>query len=146
MGFGLQFDRLFAMLDAGTYTPDAFNTGYTDVFAARMQRHRPDQQTVNMSCPGESTDTMINGTLPLATTYWFSSGYGMVKQVTRFNNAESTFSPVGRTCSPYCTPTFPRMPRRALIGIGPSANEKSWCTSSGCDTLFEALQVVWLRV
>ena len=61
MGFGLQFDRLFAMLDAGTYTPDAFNTGYTDVFAARMQRHRPDQQTVNMSCPGESTDTMING-------------------------------------------------------------------------------------
>jgi hypothetical protein len=38
-----------------------------------------------------TTDTMINGTLPLATTYWFSSGYGMVKQVTRFNNAESSF-------------------------------------------------------
>ena len=61
MGFGLQFDRLFEMLDAGTYTPDAFNTGYTDVLAARMHRLRPDQQTVNMSCPGESTDTMING-------------------------------------------------------------------------------------
>jgi hypothetical protein len=59
--FGLQFDRLFEMLDAGTYTPDAFNTGYTDVLAARMHQLRPDQQTVNLSCPGESTDTMING-------------------------------------------------------------------------------------
>jgi lysophospholipase L1-like esterase len=49
------------MLDAGTYTPDAFNTGYTDVLAARMHQLRPDQQTVNLSCPGESTDTMING-------------------------------------------------------------------------------------
>src|SRR4051794_26710119 len=45
--FGLQFDRLFAMLDAGTYTPDAFDTGYTDVLAARMQQLRPGQQTVN---------------------------------------------------------------------------------------------------
>ena len=59
--FGLQFDRLFEMLDAGTYTPDAFHTGYTDVLAARMHGLRPGQQTVNLSCPGESTDTMING-------------------------------------------------------------------------------------
>ena len=47
MGFGLQFDRLYEMLDAGTYTPDAFDTGYTDVLAARMRRMRPDQRTVN---------------------------------------------------------------------------------------------------
>ena len=32
MAFGLQFDKLFALLDAGTYTPAAFNTGYSDVF------------------------------------------------------------------------------------------------------------------
>ncbi|MGH9274382.1 MAG: hypothetical protein ACRDZU_07025, partial [Acidimicrobiales bacterium] len=61
MAFGLQFDRLYEMLDAGTYTPDAFNTGYTDVLAARMQALRRDQQTVNLSCPGESADTMIDG-------------------------------------------------------------------------------------
>lgn len=61
MGFGLQFDRLFEMLDAGTYTPDAFDTGYTDVLAAQMQEIRPDQQTVNLSCPGESTETMVDG-------------------------------------------------------------------------------------
>ena len=60
-GFGFQEDRFNAMLDAGTYTPDGFNTGYTDVLAARMQRLRRDQQTVNLSCPGETTDTMING-------------------------------------------------------------------------------------
>ncbi len=59
--FGLQFDRLFEMLDAGTYAPDAFDTGYTDVFAARMQSQRPDQQTMNLSCPGETTETMISG-------------------------------------------------------------------------------------
>ncbi len=59
--FGLQFDRLFELLDAGSYTPEAFNSGYTDVFAARMELLRPDQQTVNLSCPGESADTMIGG-------------------------------------------------------------------------------------
>ena len=61
IGFGLQLDRLFEMLDHGTYTPDAFQTGYTDVFAARMHGIRSDQQVVNMSCPAESTYTMING-------------------------------------------------------------------------------------
>jgi hypothetical protein len=30
-------------LDGGTYTPDAFNTGYTDVLAAKMQRIRHGQ-------------------------------------------------------------------------------------------------------
>ncbi|MEO5839548.1 MAG: SGNH/GDSL hydrolase family protein [Acidimicrobiales bacterium] len=61
MVFGLQFDRLFEMLDAGTYTPDAFDTGYTGGLAARMRQLRRDQQTVNLSCPGESTATMIKG-------------------------------------------------------------------------------------
>jgi lysophospholipase L1-like esterase len=59
--FGLQADKLFALLDAGTYTPDAFNTGYTDDFAAQMRQIRPHQQVENLSCPAESTDTMING-------------------------------------------------------------------------------------
>lgn len=60
-GFGLQLGKLFALLAAGTYTPDAFNTGYTDDFAAQMRQIRPDQQVENLSCGGETTDTMING-------------------------------------------------------------------------------------
>lgn len=61
IAFGLQVDKFFALLEAGTYTPDAFNTGYIDDFAAQIRHIRPDQQIENLSCPLESTDTMING-------------------------------------------------------------------------------------
>jgi hypothetical protein len=47
------------MVDAGTYTPDAFNTGYTDVFARLMRQIRPDLTVVNYSCPGGGGDTHI---------------------------------------------------------------------------------------
>ena len=53
--------RWLAMLENGTYTPTAFNTGYTDVFAALMRQLRPNQRVVNYSCPATSTATMING-------------------------------------------------------------------------------------
>jgi lysophospholipase L1-like esterase len=64
MGFGLQLDKLSALLAAGTYTPDAFNTGYTDDFATQMRQIRPDQQVVNLSCPLETTGTMISSGCP----------------------------------------------------------------------------------
>jgi lysophospholipase L1-like esterase len=64
MGFGLQFDKFIDLLNAGTYTPDAFNTGYTDDFATQMRQIRPNQQVVNLSCPAETTDSMINGPCP----------------------------------------------------------------------------------
>jgi lysophospholipase L1-like esterase len=59
-GFGLQVTRWLAMLDAGTYTPDAFNTGYTDDLAARIRgRLRPHLQVVNYSCPASGTGDML---------------------------------------------------------------------------------------
>jgi hypothetical protein len=59
-GFGLQINRLDAMLEAGTYTPDAFNTGYTDDLAAMIRaRLRPDLQVVNYSCPASGTGEML---------------------------------------------------------------------------------------
>jgi lysophospholipase L1-like esterase len=59
-GFGLQLNRLDAMLEAGTYTPDAFNTGYTDDLAAMIRgRLRPDLQVVNYSCPATATGDML---------------------------------------------------------------------------------------
>jgi lysophospholipase L1-like esterase len=61
MGFGLQFDKLDLLLEAGAYSPDAFDTGYTDVLGARMRQLRPGQQTANFSCPGETTATMVEG-------------------------------------------------------------------------------------
>lgn len=60
-GFGLQLSRFFAMRANGTYSPDQFNTGYTDVFAGLMRRIRPDQQVVNFSCPLTSTEVMVAG-------------------------------------------------------------------------------------
>jgi lysophospholipase L1-like esterase len=59
-GFGLQVTRWAAMVDAGTYTPDAFNTGYTDDLAAMIRaRLRPDLQVVNYSCPASGTGDML---------------------------------------------------------------------------------------
>jgi GDSL-like Lipase/Acylhydrolase family len=59
-GFGLQVTRWLAMVDAGTYTPDAFNTGYTDDLAARIRtRLQPHLQVVNYSCPASGTGDML---------------------------------------------------------------------------------------
>ncbi|HKE52385.1 MAG TPA: SGNH/GDSL hydrolase family protein [Actinomycetes bacterium] len=60
-GFGLQVIRWLQMLDAGTYTPDAFNTGYTDDLAATIRaRLRPDLQVVNYSCPATGVGDMLS--------------------------------------------------------------------------------------
>ena len=41
--------------------PSGFNTGYVDVFAARLRTIAPKIQVVNYSCPGESTKTFVEG-------------------------------------------------------------------------------------
>jgi lysophospholipase L1-like esterase len=56
-GFGLQLQKLIDEFNTGTYLPESFNTGYTDVFAELMRRIRPDLTVVNYSCPGGGGDT-----------------------------------------------------------------------------------------
>jgi lysophospholipase L1-like esterase len=41
--------------------PSAYNTGYADVFGARLQQIRPGIVTVNYGCPGESTESFVSG-------------------------------------------------------------------------------------
>jgi len=41
--------------------PAAINTGYADVFAARLRKLSPKIQVVNYGCPGESTVTFTRG-------------------------------------------------------------------------------------
>lgn len=41
--------------------PSKFNTGYVDVFAARLRTIAPKLRVVNYGCPGESTKTFIHG-------------------------------------------------------------------------------------
>jgi lysophospholipase L1-like esterase len=41
--------------------PSAYNTGYVDVFAARLREIRPGITVVNYGCPGESTRSFLKG-------------------------------------------------------------------------------------
>jgi lysophospholipase L1-like esterase len=44
--------------------PSDFDTGYVDVFAARLRKLSPQIQVVNYGCPGESTATFARGGCP----------------------------------------------------------------------------------
>jgi hypothetical protein len=51
--------------------PDAFNTGYADLFAARLRQLRPRIAAINYACPGESTTSFR---LPCI---WKASGHAL---------------------------------------------------------------------
>jgi lysophospholipase L1-like esterase len=59
IAYGLQPDKV----DAGL-PPSKFDTGYVDVFAARMRASSPHLRVVNYGCPGESTTTFLAGGCP----------------------------------------------------------------------------------
>ncbi len=50
--------------------PSAYNTGYVDAFATRLRQIRPNITVVNYGCPGESTDSFVNGPCP-----WTATGH-----------------------------------------------------------------------
>ena len=54
--YGFQFSKFAAGLP-----PSGFDTGYVDVFAARLRTIRPRISVVNYGCPGESTTSFIAG-------------------------------------------------------------------------------------
>ena len=56
IAYGAQPDKGSAGLP-----PSGFNTGYVDVFAARLRALAPKIRVVNYGCPGESTKTFIAG-------------------------------------------------------------------------------------
>src|SRR5713101_810321 len=66
IAYGFQTSKALAGLP-----PDAFNTGYADLFAARLRQLRPRIATVNYSCPGESTTSFL---LPCI---WKTSGHAL---------------------------------------------------------------------
>jgi len=73
--FGAQLGKFFQELATGTYDPASFNTGYVDDFATQMRSVDPGLETVNLSCPGESTSSFMATCpfkafgLPLHTNY-----------------------------------------------------------------------------
>ncbi|HEU4974004.1 MAG TPA: SGNH/GDSL hydrolase family protein [Baekduia sp.] len=59
LAYGYQQAKFAAELPA--IDPSTFNTGYVDVFASRLQQLSKGIVTVNDGCPGETSDSMING-------------------------------------------------------------------------------------
>jgi lysophospholipase L1-like esterase len=59
IAYGFQSFKLQANLP-----PSAYNTGYVDVFSARLRQIRPEITTVNYGCPGESTETFVTEHCP----------------------------------------------------------------------------------
>lgn len=51
--------------------PEAFDTGFVDLFSARLRRLRPSLDTVNYSCPGESTTSIRTPCI------WKTSGHAL---------------------------------------------------------------------
>jgi lysophospholipase L1-like esterase len=62
LAFGYQQARFNAQFPAEP--PTAFNTGYTNDFAALLRFSRHNITTVNYGCPGETTTSFINGPCP----------------------------------------------------------------------------------
>jgi lysophospholipase L1-like esterase len=62
IAYGIQPAKVRARLP-----PSGFDTGYVDVFAARLRALTPKIQVVNYGCPGESTKTFIAGGCPWLT-------------------------------------------------------------------------------
>ena len=57
LAFGAQLGKFFQEVSGGTYDPASFNTGYVDDFARQMNAIDPGLETVNLSCPAETTST-----------------------------------------------------------------------------------------
>lgn len=66
VAYGFQTDKALAGLP-----PQAFDTGYVDLFAARLRRLRPGIVTVNYACPGESSTSVVTSCV------WKDSGHAL---------------------------------------------------------------------
>jgi lysophospholipase L1-like esterase len=66
IAYGFQTQKALAGLP-----PEAFDTGFVDLFGARLRRLRPSIVTVNYSCPGESTPSFNTPCV------WKASGHAL---------------------------------------------------------------------
>src|SRR5579864_8439237 len=61
LGFGFQDQKFKNEVATGTYNPATFNTGFVDDFAAHVRTVRPANRVENLACPGETSQTFIDG-------------------------------------------------------------------------------------
>src|SRR5437870_1310039 len=63
IAFGAQLGKFFQELSNGTYDPATFNTGYVDDFTVQLRSVHARSETVNLSCPAETTDSFTKSCL-----------------------------------------------------------------------------------
>src|SRR5256885_1507094 len=63
VAFGAQLGKFFQELSTGTYDPATFNTGYVDDFTVQLRSVHARSETVNLSCPAETTDSFTKSCL-----------------------------------------------------------------------------------
>jgi lysophospholipase L1-like esterase len=73
IAYGYQAAKFNSQLP--TPNPASFNTGYADVFAQHMQQSNPGLTVVNKGCPGETTNSLINGFNPSSGLCGRGSGF-----------------------------------------------------------------------
>lgn len=61
LAYGYHAAQFKSELEKGTVEPATFNDGYVDDFGAVLKLAHPGLQTVNDGCPGETTETLIDG-------------------------------------------------------------------------------------
>jgi lysophospholipase L1-like esterase len=61
LAYGYHAAQFKSELEKGTVEPSTFDEGYVDDFGAALKLVNPRLQTINDGCPGETTETFING-------------------------------------------------------------------------------------
>jgi lysophospholipase L1-like esterase len=117
LAYGFQLGKFLGELPS--VNAASFNTGYVDDFAATLRGVRPDIQTVNYGCPGETTvsyfigcryqaagfplHTAFSGSQEAAALSFLHAHPGQVSPITLDNGANDT-TPCLRSPDPTCIP------------------------------------------
>jgi lysophospholipase L1-like esterase len=99
LGDSISYGFQRSKFDAGL-PPSAFDTGYVDVFAARLRQIRPGLTVVNYGCPGESTRTFTTtrcATLPIEQLHDAYAGPQLEAAVTFLRAHPGQVSPITLT-------------------------------------------------
>lgn len=94
LAFGFQEARALAL--APTENPAGFNTGYSNDFAKMLREVRENVRLVNYGCPGETTDSFINGPCPypFALHNPYSKGSQLATAVAFLNSHRNQVNPI----------------------------------------------------
>jgi lysophospholipase L1-like esterase len=81
------FNSLYSASDPAAENPVAFDKGYVDDLGRLLQRYRPGIEVVNDGCPGETTESFINGPCAYQLTYRLHHPYWQGPRTSQLSDA-----------------------------------------------------------